>query len=307
MAKTAFELLKQTFKEWNDDNVPRLAAALAYYIAFSIAPLLVLTIALAGFILREQFVRDEVLALVSNTVGTSASELIGGLIDSLRQPGTGILSTVLGLGALLFGAINAFDQLKGALNTVWDVPEDEIPSGARGFILSKLVSFGMILMIGLLLLISLVLSTALSALDTYTTSLFPESELILRVANFVLSYGLIVVLFALIYRFLPDLTLEWRDVWIGAVITALLFTIGKSALGVYLGTTSTASAYGAAGSFVLILLWIYYSAQIILFGAEFTQVYARQYGSLRPEEAQGDLTTKPQIPAAQSTRQVIRW
>ncbi|MCC6616373.1 MAG: YihY/virulence factor BrkB family protein [Anaerolineae bacterium] len=282
--RTGFDLLRKTFAEWNEDNVPRLAAGLAYYIAFALAPLLVITIAVVGFVLQEQFVREEVLGLVTNTVGTQASELVAELIDGLRQPSSGILSTVLGLGALCFGAINAFDQLKSALNIVWDVPDDKIESGIRGMVKSKVLSFGMVLMIGFLLLVSLVLSTFLSAFDGYIANLFPSADVVLRVVNMTLSLGIIIVLFALIYRFLPAIRLQWRDVWIGAVFTAILFTIGKYALSLYLGSTGTASAYGAAGSFVLILLWIYYSAQIVLFGAEFTQVYARQYGSLRQDD-----------------------
>ncbi|MDX2140593.1 MAG: YihY/virulence factor BrkB family protein [Chloroflexota bacterium] len=274
-------MLKQTFTEWNEDKVPRLAAALSYYIAFSLAPLLVLTIAVVGFILREQMVREEVLELVTGTVGAQAGELVGELIDNLRQPASGILSTVLGIAALLFGAIGVFEQLKDALNTVWGVPAKEAPSGVRGFIFGKLISFSMVLVIGLLLLVSLVISTLLNAFNSYTESLFPGAPALLQIVNTLVSFGLVVVLFALVYRILPDIKLEWRDVWIGAAITALLFTIGKFALSFYLGNTGTASLYGAAGSFVLILLWIYYSAQIILFGAEFTQVYARRYGSLR--------------------------
>jgi len=184
------------------------------------------------------------------------------------------------------------------LNKVWGVPKDKIPGGAKGFILGKVASFGMVLMIGLLLLMSLVLSTAVSAVGAYTQTLLPNNLLLMQIVNLLLSFGLVVVLFALIYRFLPDMRLEWRDVWIGALITALLFTIGKTALGWYLGSSTAASAYGAAGSFVLILLWIYYSSQIVLFGAEFTQVYSRRYGSQRdkpskPETADGVIDGTP--------------
>jgi len=298
--RLGFDLLRTTFAEWNEDNVPRLAAGLAYYIAFALAPLLVITIAVAGFVLQEQFVRDEVLGVVTRTVGTQAGELVGGLIDGLRQPSSGIISTVLGVGALLFGAISAFDQLTSALNVVWDVPEDKIPSGIRAMIKTKVLSFGMVLMIGFLLLVSLVLSTMLSALDGYVANLFPSAEIILRLVNMALSFGIIVVLFAMIYRFLPSITLQWRDVWIGAVFTAILFTIGKYALGLYLGSASTASAYGAAGSFVLILLWIYYSAQIVLFGAEFTQVYARRFGSLCPENQATQTESTGQVQVAEA-------
>lgn len=291
---TTFDLLKQTWREWNQDKVPRLAAALAYYIAFSLAPLLVLTIAVGGFLLREQFVRNEIMSIVAETVGLQAAELVAGLIDNLREPTSGILSTVLGLGALIFGALSAFDQLKAALNTVWGVPEERIPSGARGFILGKLMSFGMVLMIGLLLLMSLILTTLLSLFDTFIASQLPGADVLLGVLNALIPLALITALFAMIYRFLPDIRLQWRDVWIGALITAVLFTIGKTALGLYLGRAGATSAYGAAGSFVLILLWIYYSAQIVLLGAEFTQVYSRKYGSL----------AEPDSPASQDLRKV---
>jgi membrane protein len=283
VVRDLFSLLKQTFDEWQQDKVPRLAAALSYYIAFSLAPLLVLTIALVGFILRDQPVREEVLGLITSAVGTQAGELMGELVDNLRQPASGFVSAVLGIAALLFGAIGVFEQLKDALNTMWGVRTEAAPSGVRGFIFGKLISFGMVLVIGLLLLISLVISTLLNAFSNYTETMFPGAPALLQVVNIVISFGLVVVLFALVYRILPDIKLEWRDVWIGATITALLFTIGKYALSLYLGNTGTASLYGAAGSFVLILLWIYYSAQIILFGAEFTQVYSRRYGSLRPD------------------------
>jgi len=284
--KTVISLFRQALADWNEDNAPRLAAALAYYVAFSLAPLLVLTIALAGFVLQEAFVREEVLALVSDAMGASAGAFVGELIDGLRQPQAGLISTLLGLAALLLGALGAFEQLKSALNTVWDVPRAEIPGGVRGFLLSKLLSFGMVLMIGFLLLVSLVLTTILSAIEGYTVSLLPGAEIAMRVGNALFSYALVVLLFALIFRFLPDIRLEWRDVWVGALVTALLFNLGKFVLGLYLANSGATSAYGAAGSFVLILLWIYYSAQIVLFGAEFTQVYARRYGSLRPAGAE---------------------
>lgn len=305
MLRTVFDLFKQTFKEFNEDNAPRLAAALSYYIAFSLAPLLVITIAIVGFVLQEDSARAEVLNVVSGAMGQSAGEFVTEMVDAVNQPGAGILSTILGVGALLLGALGAFEQLKNALNTVWNVPDKLKPGGIRGLIFNKLLSFGMVLMVGFLLLVSLVLSTVLSWFETYTLTLMPGSEFLMRVLNFVLSFGVVVLLFAMIYRFLPDITLKWRDVWVGAAITALLFTIGKFLLGLYLGNSGTASAYGAAGSFVLILLWIYYSAQIVLFGAEFTQVYAHRFGSLRgtgalPTSAADSTDDKPQDdPAAE--------
>lgn len=277
---TIFGLLRQTFEGWTAHNAPRLAAALAYYIAFSLAPLLVITIAVVGFVLQESVVRVQVLGWVNEAVGPNAGDFVAQLIADIRQPTTGILSTLLGIGALLMGALGAFEQLKEALNTVWDVPMEQRNSGVRGFFLNKLLSFGMVLVVGLLLLASLILSTLLGAFESYTLSVLPGSELALRVVNIALSYGVMVALFALIYRFLPDIRLEWRDVWVGALVTTVLFNLGKAILSAYLVGGGATSAYGAAGSFALILLWIYYSAQIVLFGAEFTQVYSRRYGSL---------------------------
>lgn len=276
-----FSLLKQTYHEWNEDNVPRLAAALAYYIAFALAPLLVITIGVVGFVLQDRPVREDVLLIVSDAVGQNAALFVDELINTIRQPTTGVVSTVLGVGALLVGALGAFEQLKDALNTVWNVPIEAKKSGISGFFINKLLSFGMILIVGFLLLISLALTTVLTGVEVFAASILPSSELLLRLVNFLISYGTVTLLFAMMYRYLPDIQLEWRDVWIGAFVTTLLFNLGKYLLGLYLVSSGTANAYGAAGSFVLILLWIYYSAQIVLFGAEFTQVYARRYGSLR--------------------------
>jgi membrane protein len=303
LIRTAWQLLRQTFEEWNADNAPRLAAALAFYIAFSLAPLLVITIGIVGFVLQEAFVREEVLTLVTRTMGESAGVFVDELIDGIRQPQAGIITTLLGIGALLLGALGAFEQLKSALNTVWNVPQSMQAEGIRGFITNKLLSFGMVLMIGFLLLVSLILSTILSALESYTLSIWAGAEVALYWLNIVLSYAIVTLLFAMIYRFLPDIRLQWRDVLIGAFITTLLFNLGKYALSLYLSNSGLASAYGAAGSFVLILFWIYYSAQIVLFGAEFTQVYARRYGSLRdlPTPSKG----LPNAPQAAATPNVL--
>jgi membrane protein len=304
--RTLFDMLKQTFQEWNEHNAPRLAAALAYYVTFSLAPLLVITIAVVGFVLQESFVREEVLDLVTSAVGPSAGVFVGDLMDGLRKPDTGVVSTILGLGALLLGALGAFEQLKDALNTVWNVPASAKSQGIRGFFTNKLLSFGMVLVIGFLLLVSLILSTVLTAFEAYTMSLWGGAEFALRLANLALSFGIVMLLFAMIYRFLPDIRLEWRDVWVGAFITSVLFTIGKFALGLYLGRSGIADAYGAAGSLVLILLWIFYSAQIVLFGAEFTQVYARRYGSLRDKPNPDNTSTAAtanSLPASQPPSQ----
>lgn len=278
-ARAFFNLLKTTFTEWNQDGAPRLAAALAYYTAFSLAPLLVIIIAIIGFVVSEDTVRTTIIRQVEGEVGSGAAQLVQDLIDNVNRPAEGIVSSILGIVTLLFGALGVFENLQVALDVIWDVDPTKQESGIVALIKNKLLSFGMLLVVGLLLLVSLVISTVIAALDTYVLRLLPASEILLQILSFIVSFGVITILFAMIYKYLPHVRVEWRDVWMGAAVTALLFSIGKTLLGLYLGNTSVASPYGAAGAFVLILLWVYYSAQIVLFGAEFTQVYARRLGS----------------------------
>lgn len=277
--KAFFDLVKATVMEFLEDGAPRLAAALAYYTVFALAPILIFVIAIAGLVLSQDAVQAEVLAQIEATIGPQAAELVSNLISNMSSTGSGLLSTVLGLGALLFGALGVFNNLQASLDIMWGVDDSEREGGVKGFVQDKLLSFGMLLLIGFLLLLSLVLSTVISSLNAYFGDLVPGSEMLLPVLNFVISLGIITVLFALTFKYLPHVHIEWRDVWVGAGVTALLFSIGKLALGVYLSRSSLASPYGTAGAVVLILLWVYYSAQIVLLGAEFTQVYARRYGS----------------------------
>lgn len=285
--KDLFDLFRQTLTEWNEDKAPRLAAALAYYTAFSLAPLLVIVIAVAGLILGETRVREDILRQVEISTGTGASELIEGLISSTTNLGSGIISTIISVITLLLGAIGAFTQLQGALDTIWDVeppPQQPGLGGILGFLRDNLLSFGMILMIGFLLLVSLVVSTVLASVTEFVTGSFVGVTLLVQIVTFAINFGIITILFAAIFKFLPHTTVQWRHVWIGAALTTLLFLVGKQLLSLYLARTSTESTYGAAGSLVVILLWIYYSAQLILFGAEFTQVYAKRSGEKRTHE-----------------------
>lgn len=278
--RVVFDLLKTTFQEFNEDNAPRLAAALSYYTAFSIAPLLVITIAIVGLIVNQDTVRVEIIKQVQLAVGTDAATLVESLITNAMKPAEGIFSILLSIVALLLGAVGAFGNLQASLDIIWDIPPDQRPTGIIALVRDKILSFGMILIVGFLLLVSLVLSTVLAALNAYVLHLLPAAEVFAGLLNIVVSFAVTTALFALIYKYLPHVKLAWRDVLIGAAVTSLLFTIGRTLLGSYLASSGTASAYGAAGAFVLILLWIYYSSQIVLFGAEFTQVYARRYGSL---------------------------
>ncbi|HAA32391.1 MAG TPA: YihY/virulence factor BrkB family protein [Cyanobacteria bacterium UBA8553] len=276
--KVIVGLLKETWKEWQEDKASRLAAALAYYTAFSIAPLFVIAIAIAAFVFGEEAAQGQIFGQLQGLVGTEAAKSIQALIVSSSKPTEGTIATLISIALLFFGASNVFTQLQDALNTIWEVAPKP-GRGVKGIIKDRILSFGMVLGIGFLLLVSLILSTVLAGLGKYLGYVMPGLPFLSSILNFFLSFGVITLLFALIFKFLPDVKITWGDVGIGAVITALLFTIGKSLIGLYLGNSSVGSTYGAAGSFVVLLLWVNYSAQIILFGAEFTQVYANKYGS----------------------------
>ncbi len=276
--KNIFKLLRETFNEWNEDKAPRLAAALAYYTAFSLAPLLVVIISIAGLIYGKEAVQGQVQYQIQGAVGAQAAGAIQDMLANFNHPSSGILATALGVVTLVLGAAGLFGQLQDALNTIWEVAPKP-GQGILAMLRQRFLSFTMVLGVCFVLLVSLVLSAVVSALGNVIAVHIPQQETVLQIVNIVISFGVITLLFAAIYKVLPDVKISWRDVWMGAAVTALLFTIGKFALGLYLGNSSVASGYGAAGSFVLLLLWIYYSAQILLFGAEFTQVYARTYGS----------------------------
>lgn len=293
--RTLGQLLKQTFDEWNEDKASRLAAALAYYTIFSIAPLLVIVIAIAGLVFGEEAARGEIVAQIQGLVGRSGAEVIETAIQNANQPATGSIASLISIGALLFGAIGVFAQLQDALNTIWEVqPKPGRP--VKGFVRRNFLSFTMVLGIGFLLLVSLILSAILAAISTYFRNLLPGFDVLWQVVNFFVAFGVTTFLFAMIFKFLPNVKITWGDVWIGAIITSLLFSIGRFLLGWYLGNGSFGSTYGAAGSLVIILAWVYYAAQILFFGAEFTQVYARKYGSqIMPDEHAVAMTREDRI------------
>jgi membrane protein len=277
--KRYITLFKQTFAEFTTDKVPRLGAALAYYTIFSIAPLLLIAIAIAGLVFGQEAASGAVYAQLRGVLGPSSAETIQKMVETAAKPKTGTIATVVGIVTLLFGAMGVVGQLKDALNTIWDVKPNP-KAGIKGIIKNYVLSGAMILGAGFLLLVSLVLDAAVAAMGKFAGNHLPGGEALWHIVELVVSFGVITVLFALIFRFLPDLRIEWRDVWFGAAFTSLLFVIGKFALGLYLGKSAVGSSYGAAGSLAVVLLWVYYAAQIVLFGAEFTQVYARSHGSL---------------------------
>lgn len=282
-------LLKRTYQGWKEDSASRLAAALAYYTIFSLTPMLVIAIAVAGLIWQRDAVQIAVMNQIGGLVGVQGAEFVSDLLEGAANRTQGIIATIVGIVTLLYGALGVFTALHDALNTIWEVKEEETKglwNSIKKVILSRFLSFTMVLGIGFMLLVSLVISAAITAFGTWIGGLLPFHEVVLQLINLVVSILAITVFFALIFKVLPDADIAWRDVWIGAFFTALLFSIGKTLIGLYLGSSAVASSFGAAGSLVLLLLWIYYSAQILFFGAEFTQVYANQLGSRIVPEGQ---------------------
>ena len=287
--RDALNLFREAAKEFSDDNVPRLGAALAYYTLFSVAPLLLVVIAIAGIVFGREAARGEIFAQMRGLIGASGAEAVQSLVASAAKPKTGVIAMVIGVATLLLGASGVFGELKGALNTIWEIPPR--PSGGIfGMIRERFLSMAMVLGVGFLLLVSLVLDTAVAAFAKFAGRRLPGGEALWHTIELALSFAVITVLFAMIFRFLPDTRIAWRDVWFGAAFTALLFVVGKFVLALYLGKKSVSSSYGAAGSLIVLLLWVYYSAQILFFGAEVTQVYARRHGSLlgRPPRARDE-------------------
>lgn len=279
-------LLRETFVEWNRDGASRLAASLAYYTIFSLAPLMLILIAVMGFFFGQLRAREGLLRELGGLLGDSGMEYVRALLESTREPTSGLIASLVGILVLLIGATGAFAQLQEALNIIWESP----PRRGKGLwplVRQRLLSFSLVLTIGFLLLVSLALSTALSAVGKYLSWILPGYLFpILYVLNAGFSFAVTTVLFAAIYKILPDTKVRWRNVWLGAGMAALLFSIGRTLIGFYLGRSSFSSVYGAAGSFVVILLWVYYSAQILFFGAEFTQVTSRHEDEAREAEAE---------------------
>jgi membrane protein len=278
-ARNTFHLMKRAVSEWSDHNAPTFAASLSYYTIFSIAPVLVIAVSVAGMVFGEEAARGQIQAQLQDLVGSSGAEVIGQMMISARKPAAGIVATALGLIALVFGATGVFVQLQDALNHIWEVKPDKKRSGVMDFLRTRLLSFAMVLVIGFLLLVSLVVSAVLAALGAWFDHLLPGWTVLWQAFNLLISFGVITVLFAMMYKILPDTHVAWKDVWLGAAVTSLLFALGKLGIGLYLGRSAVASSYGAAGSLAVVLLWVYYSAQILFLGAEFTQVYARRHGS----------------------------
>jgi membrane protein len=271
-------LIRQAGVAWLDDNAPRFGAALAFYTLFSLAPVLIVAVSIAGFAFGAKAAQGEIVRQFQGLMGTQGAAAIETIIQSTDRPALGMFSATLALLAILVGASGAFNELQDALNTIW-----KVDSSTRNFwmvtVRHRFFSLGLVIATGFLLLASLVVSASLSAAERFLGHLLPLSVLVLQSVNVVFSFCMIAILFALIFKFIPDTTIRWGDVRMGAAVTSLLFTVGKVAIGFYLGHSALTSAYGAAASLVVFLIWIYYSAQILLFGAELTHVYALKYGS----------------------------
>lgn len=276
--KAVWSLLRKTGESWSEDKVPRLGAALAYYSALSIAPLLLIAVGLAGLIFGHEAARGHLMDQIRGMVGTEGGKAIEEMLVSARKPKEGILATTLGIATLLFAASGVFGQLQDAMNTIWEV-EPKPGRGLLGFVKDRFFSFAMVFGTGFLLVVSLLLSAAVSAAVGAFGRLSPTLAPVAEVGDTVVSGLVVWLLFAMIFKILPDAEIAWRDAWIGAGVTTVLFLIGKAAIGLCLGRSGYGSAYGELGSLVVLLVWIYYSAQILFLGAEFTKVYATHYGS----------------------------
>ena len=268
--RQGWRLAQSTVRAWADDYAPSMGAALSYYALFSIAPLLLIVIGIAGYFFGEEAARGEIYAQLATLIGPDGAHAVQGLVAAARKPESGVLAMVVGTALLIAGASTVFGELQNALDRIWRAPAREKAKGWWTLLRTRVLSFGMILGIAFLLMVSLVLSAAISALGRWWG---------LHLIDIALSFALTTLLFAMIYKIMPRVRIAWRDVWVGAAVTAALFAVGKWAIGLYIGRSGVTSAFGAAGSLVVVMVWVYYSAQIFLLGAEFTRLYAEEHGS----------------------------
>lgn len=292
-------MIKLAVKAWREDYAPSMGAALSYYTLFSLAPMLIIVIAVAGMMFGQEAAQGQIVAQLRGIMGEEGAAAVEGMLKAVREPTKGVIATIVGIALLLLGATAIFAELQSALDRIWRVPAPQRVSGIWQLLRTRFLSFGLVLGLGFLLMVSLVVSAALAALGKWWGGWFDGGDVFLEILNFAISFGIFTLLFAMIYKIMPRATIPWRDVWTGAGVTALLFTIGKVLIGLYLGKSSLASGFGAAGSLVLLIAWIYYSAQIFLFGAEYTWVYANRLGSRMHKPAQGGA---PSVPGSTSDK-----
>ncbi|MDM0014460.1 YhjD/YihY/BrkB family envelope integrity protein [Variovorax sp. J22P168] len=281
-----FALCRKAVMAWIDDFAPSMGAAISYYTIFSLAPLLVIVIAIAGALFGRDEAQQQIVAQIAGLVGAEGASAVEALLKSASEPERGLIAGAISLGVLLIGATTVFAELQSALDRIWHVPEKQKPQGVWAVLRARVLSFGLILGLAFLLIVSLLVSAGLAAFDTWYGGLLPGWELLLQILNVVVSLAILTLLFAMIYKLMPTARIAWRDVWIGALVTAVLFELGKLLIGLYLGKSGVTESFAAAGSLVLLVAWVYYAAQIFLLGAEFTKVYADEHGSLAGVKAQ---------------------
>jgi membrane protein len=296
-AQASWTLIKRVSNSWLDDYVPSMGAALAYYTMFSLAPLLLIVISVAGLVFGQDAARGEIETELRALMGETGAKAVQDLLASVRKPAEGAIATVLGVALLLIGATSVFGELQDSLDRIWHVPARKRSSGLVALLRTRLLSFGMILAIGFLLIVSLVVSAALATVGRWWSPAFGGWYAVAAVTDALGGFALVAAMFALIYKVMPSVHVHWKDVWIGAIFTAILFMVGKSLIGLYIGSSGVVSGFGAAGSLVVVMVWVYYSAQIFLIGAEFTWVYANAFGSRKslnevtPEGSTSELRT----------------
>jgi membrane protein len=295
--KNIWILIKAAASSWVDDYAQSMGAALAYYTMFSIAPLLLIVISVAGLIFGVEAARGEIVGQLQGLMGQQGAEAVQGLLESVNKPAESVTAALAGGILLLIGATTVFGELQDALDRIWRAPKRD-NGGIWSLLRARLLSFGMIMGIGFLLIVSLVVSAALAALGKLWGPLFADWEILANVIDFLVSFGFTTTVFAMIYKIMPRVQVDWADVWIGAAVTALLFTIGKFLIGLYIGKSGVTSGFGAAGSLVVVLVWVYYSAQVFLMGAEFTWAYALTFGSRK----EGPVPTAASVVPSQMTK-----
>ncbi len=288
-----WDLTRKSVVAWLDDYAPSMGAALAYYTLFSLAPLLIIAIAVAGLFFGQEAARGEIVAQMQQLIGRDGAVAVQSLLKSANAPAKDIFATVVSIVVLVIGATTVFAELQSDLDRIWRVPAPAKVNGIWNLLRSRLLSFGLVLGLGFLLLVSLVISAGIAAFGKWSYGFFEGRAAYLHTLNFGISFAITTLLFAMIFKFMPRARIAWRDVWVGAAVTSLLFEVGKLLIGLYLGTTSVASGFGAAGSLVVLLVWVYFSAQAFLLGAEFTWVCAHEYGSMAAQRAEKSATLVP--------------
>ncbi|MEJ8852765.1 YihY/virulence factor BrkB family protein [Variovorax rhizosphaerae] len=296
--KQLYEMCRDAVMAWIDDYAPSMGAAISYYTIFSLAPLLVIVIAVAGAIFGREAAQDQIVGQIGGLVGQDGATAVEAMLRAASDTDKGLIAGVISVVVLLVGATTVFAELQSALDRIWHVPEKEKPSGVWAVLRARLLSFGLILGVAFLLIVSLMVSAGLAAFDTWFGGLMPGWEVLMQALSLVISFAIVTLLFAMIYKLMPTARIAWRDVWVGAGVTALLFELGKLGIGVYLGKSGVTEAFAAAGSLVVLVAWVYYAAQIFLLGAEFTKVYADAHGSLSGQKAVAATAVAADVQAA---------